>query len=91
MLIAESQHTSEIAESESGEGVEYEAWMQKRLHDLCQPLTALQCRLFLATMVKEPEGELEELREAVRESLVQCERMIGQIRVMQYGPAQGQG
>ena len=26
------------------------AWMDGALHDLCQPLTALQCRLFLATM-----------------------------------------
>lgn len=68
-----------------------EVWMQGALHDLCQPLTALQCRLALATLVRKggPEEELAELRETVVESLVECERLIGHVRRMQFGMGDG--
>lgn len=64
-----------------------DGWLQKALHDLCQPLTALQCRLFLGTMTPAggPQEELAELRSAVRESLVQCDRMMTHVRIMQIG------
>ena len=60
------------------------------LHDLCQPLTALQCRLELAEM----EGDEEGMRRAIADSLVECERLNGiamrmrqQLReAMQDGP-----
>ena len=43
------------------------------LHDLCQPLTALQCRLELAEM----EGEEESMRRAIADSLTEYERLNG--------------
>ncbi len=60
------------------------------LHDLCQPLTALQCRLELAEM----EGDEEGMRRAIADSLTECERLNGiamrmrqQLReAMQDGP-----
>lgn len=58
-----------------------DAWMEKGLHDLCQPLTALQCRLFLGTLA--PEHDVDELRLAIRESMVQCERLVTQVRRLQ--------
>ena len=60
--------------------------MENALHDLCQPLTALQCRLYLATM---PSGsstgtpDAGELEQAVADALKQCDRAIGLVRVMQ--------
>lgn len=59
-------------------------WIQDALHDLSQPLTALQGRLFLA-MLHTPGGEQEraELRRAVEDGLQQCERMIVHVRSMQ--------
>ncbi len=55
-------------------------WLGEALHDLCQPLTALQCRLFLATLAEE---DCAEMVAAVRESLRQCERAIALVRGMQ--------
>jgi hypothetical protein len=42
------------------------------LHDLCQPLTALQCRLELARML----GHTEALEEAVHGGLEETRRMF---------------
>ncbi len=56
--------------------------MEDALHDLCQPLTALQCRLFLATLVS-GEDRAEEMEQAVEDALRQCERAIGLVRAMQ--------
>jgi hypothetical protein len=66
-------------------------WIRVALHDLCQPLTALECRLYLATLEAEdlPEphslasAELRILREAVRDALLECERMMVLVREMQ--------
>jgi hypothetical protein len=41
------------------------------LHDLCQPLTTLQCRLELADLVGTPEA----CRDAVKGGLVECMRL----------------
>lgn len=54
--------------------------VRKGLHDLAQPLTALQCRLWLGTV---EEGSEQSFRSTVEESLVECERMIASLRTMQ--------
>ena len=41
------------------------------LHDLCQPLTLLQCRLEMAGLI----GTAEAYREAVEAGLVECARV----------------
>jgi hypothetical protein len=48
------------------------------LHDLCQPLTALQCRLEVAAL----QGTLEAYRSGVEEALAECQRMVGAVRAM---------
>jgi signal transduction histidine kinase len=50
----------------------------KGLHDLCQPLTTLQCRLELATLV----GTAEAYREAVERALVECDRLTEAVGAM---------
>lgn len=45
------------------------------LHDLCQPLTALQCRLEIGKMM----GQEKALREAVEGALVETQRMFAAI------------
>jgi hypothetical protein len=50
------------------------------LHDLCQPLTALQCRLELGTLL----GHSEALEDAIRGGLEETRRMfhiIAQMRL----------
>ncbi len=54
-------------------------WMRDALHDLCQPLTALECRLFLGLR----EQDETEMRVAMKEAMVQCERLIDGVRGMQ--------
>jgi hypothetical protein len=46
--------------------------VSKALHDLCQPLTTLQCRLELASVV----GTVEAYREAVELGLEECSRLM---------------
>lgn len=46
--------------------------IDQALHDLCQPLTTLQCRLELARMLDTPE----DYREAVDVSLAECARLM---------------
>ena len=53
--------------------------MRQDLHDLCQPLTALQCRLEMAKMYQDPLL----LRDIVQDSLSETTRMfacIGHMR-----------
>lgn len=54
--------------------------MRKGLHDLAQPLTALQCRLWLGTVNESSELDV---HETLQESLRECERMIAGLRAMQ--------
>lgn len=60
-------------------------WISEALHDLCQPLTALQCRLVIGRMNcdKGPEQEVTTLHSAVSESLIQCQRLMILVREMQ--------
>jgi signal transduction histidine kinase len=48
------------------------------LHDLCQPLTTLQCRLELAMMTDTMEG----YREAAELGLVECRRLVAAVNQM---------
>lgn len=48
------------------------------LHDLCQPLTTLQCRLEMAGVVGTPEA----YREAVDMGLVECARLVDAVGSM---------
>ena|ERR1017187_2585541 len=46
--------------------------MSRALHDLCQPLTTLQCRLEMAGLA----GTQDAYREAVDLGLVECVRLV---------------
>jgi signal transduction histidine kinase len=48
------------------------------LHDMCQPLTALQCRLEIGEMF----GTLEGYRDAVTEALRESERLLVAVNTM---------
>ncbi len=52
--------------------------LSKALHDLCQPLTTLQCRLEMAGVVGTDAG----YREAVELSLGECSRLMGAVDAM---------
>ena len=60
-------------------------WMRKAMHDLCQPLTALECCLFLGTLSRDgaQAPTPEDLLGTIRGALEQCERVTGQLRVIQ--------
>ncbi len=68
----------------SNEKNEWE-WMRAALHDLSQPLTALECGLFIGTM--SPDGvrapNAQELLATILQALEQCERVSMQLRAMQ--------
>jgi len=73
-------HNSETV----GQGSELE-WMRRALHDLAQPMTALECGLFIGTM--SPDGvrapSADELLATIHKALAECERMTGQLRAIQ--------
>lgn len=48
------------------------------LHDLCQPLTTLQCRLLLAGLTGTPGA----YREAVDRGIEDCERLVETVNAM---------
>jgi len=48
------------------------------LHDMCQPLTALQCRLEIGQLLGTPAGYEEAVTEALRES----ERLLASVTAM---------
>jgi len=50
----------------------------RALHDLCQPLTTLQCRLEMAGIVGTPEA----YREAVDLGLTECARLVDAVGSM---------
>jgi hypothetical protein len=52
--------------------------MSQALHDLCQPLTTLQCRLEIAQLSRAPE----DYRDAVGFGLAECDRLIEAVGVM---------
>ena len=45
------------------------------VHDMCQPLTTLRCRLELAGLI----GTFEAHQEAVQFGLVECMRLVGDV------------
>jgi hypothetical protein len=60
--------------------------ISKAVHDLCQPLTTLQCRLEIAGLT----GTAEAYREGVDLGLVECARIVeavGTIRGIVHGSA----
>lgn len=57
------------------------AWLHKALHDLAQPVTAIECGLFLTTL--EQDANVAELRNAIGEALGQCQRLMREVRAMQ--------
>jgi signal transduction histidine kinase len=52
--------------------------LSKALHDLCQPLTTLQCRLEMAGVMGTADG----YREAVELGLAECSRLIEAVNAM---------
>ncbi len=52
--------------------------LSKALHDLCQPLTTLQCRLEMAGVV----GTADAYREAVELGLDECVRLMDAVEAM---------
>jgi hypothetical protein len=63
--------------------VQREPWLNElgdRLHDLCQPLTALQFGLELGGMDAEPAA----MQAAIAAALVECERMNANVHAMRY-------
>ena len=60
-------------------------WLTRTLHDISQPLTALECGLFIGTM--SPDGvrapTAEELLATILEALQQCERVSKLLRAVQ--------
>ncbi len=61
------------------------SWMRTAIHDLCQPMTALECGLFIGTMspdgVRKPTAE--DLTVTIIEALEQCGRVSAQLKAMQ--------
>jgi signal transduction histidine kinase len=52
--------------------------ISQALHDLCQPLTTLQCRLEIAQLG----GTEQDYREAVELGLVDCDRLIESVGLL---------
>ena len=52
--------------------------LSAELHELCQPLTTLQCRLEMATL----SDTLEAYREAMENGLAECRRMAESVETM---------
>lgn len=62
-------------------------WLRTALHDMAQPLMALECGLFLSTL--DPEQDAAKLRQAIEEATGQCQRMLVCFRAMQSQLSQG--
>jgi glucose-6-phosphate-specific signal transduction histidine kinase len=52
--------------------------LDRELHDLCQPLTVLQCQLELAQMMGDPKS----LKEAVDAGVVESQRIVASVARM---------
>jgi hypothetical protein len=63
---------------------EQRRWMREALHDLCQPLTALECCLYIGTMENQGEPPTEaDMRATIAAALTECERLMARVRAMQ--------
>lgn len=62
-------------------------WVRRSIHDLCQPLTALQLLLYmgLAERVgdKAEAAEVVGLRKTLDEAIVECDKLVSLVRSMQ--------
>ena len=60
-------------------------WLRDAMHDLCQPLTALECGLFLGTVsadgVRAPTAE--ELLATILGALEECDKLTKLVRSIQ--------
>jgi len=56
-------------------------WLQTALHDFAQPLTALECGLFLSTL--DADQDARALRQTLDAAMVQCQRMLVCFRELQ--------
>jgi len=64
--------------------VELQQWMREAMHDLCQPLTTLECCLYVGTMDDHGVPPTEaDLRATIDAALVECRRMMSRVRAMQ--------
>ena len=75
-------------ESTRAEAAEELRRLSKALHDVCQPLTTLQCRLELAGVL----GTEAAYRDAVEQGLGECSRLmdaVEQMRELVRAAAQG--
>jgi len=65
--------------------VDSSTWMRKALHDLCQPLTTLDCLLYLnrssGGVGANPDPKA--LHEALEGAAFECSRMMAMVRAMQ--------
>ena len=52
--------------------------MNTLVHDLCQPITTLQCRMELAQIL----GTFDEYREAVESGVVECARLARHVHAL---------
>jgi phosphoglycerate-specific signal transduction histidine kinase len=67
------------------------SWMQIALHDLCQPLMALECLLYVnREAVPEESLDASLLRNVMVEGLVECGRMMALVRAMQERVSAGE-
>jgi hypothetical protein len=57
--------------AEGGLGTQEKKLLSGALHDMCQPLTTLQCRLEMATLT----DSVEAYREAAQMGMAECRRM----------------
>ena len=55
------------------------------LHEMCQPLMTLQCRLEIGKMT----GTVDGYEEAVREGLADCERLLQSVNVLRQEIVRG--
>jgi hypothetical protein len=60
------------------------SWLGDALHDLCQPLTALECGLYLGTMSPERgrTPTADELMTTINHALTQCKRLTVGLRAI---------
>ena len=60
-------------------------WLRSALHDISQPMTALECGLYIGTMTVDGNRtpQAEELMATIRAALEQCHRVSSQLRLMQ--------
>ncbi len=91
MSEARSENADLMAEEPPKKPLESEAtarpdddWMRHGLHDLCQPLMALECLLFVNREPVEGESlDASVLRGVIQEGLVECQRMLVLMQGMQ--------